>query len=84
MRPCLDLRKWTEVTKEWSLPLRCLEPEVEETDVFTLGNGLPSPVEVELWVGPTFSRCWLSASVLCWCPEPCGLLKVTPVVSPEL
>lgn len=36
------------------LPLRCLESEVEEKDVYTLGNHniFPSPKEVELRVGP--------------------------------
>lgn len=44
----------TEVTKKKSLPLRCVESEVEETDVYALGdhNVPPSPKEVELPVGP--------------------------------
>lgn len=69
MRPCLDSGKWTKVTKKWSLPLRCLEREVEETDVFTLGNVLPSAKEVELWRGPTSLR------VSCLCLSCAGLLS---------
>lgn len=78
------------MTKRRCLSLRCLESEVKETDVHTLGNQNvhPSPQEVELWVVPTQTlvRLWLTVSVcvLCWSPRPYSLLKITPFAEPLL